>query len=94
MDWLTDLLDYEESLKREIAALKKAEERDLSCLPKADHFDKSIKHRIEEIQAILDDYLCGRNEAERYVMRYKVRLNLPIFSHLRSMYSIQSPIRN
>ena len=88
MDWLTDLLNREESLKKEITALKKGKEIDLPSFTSTENFDRSIRPKIKEIQAALDDYLCGRNEAERYFMSYKVRLNLPVFSHLRSIYSI------
>ncbi|GAH03942.1 unnamed protein product [marine sediment metagenome] len=88
MDWLNDLLNREEHLKKEIAELKKASASEVSA------FDQYIKPKVEAIQATIDDYLCGRNEAERSYMTYKVHLNLPVFSHLRSIYDIHSPINN
>jgi hypothetical protein len=42
------------------------------------------------MQAALDDYLCGRDAEERSWMSYEVRLKLPLFSHLRSLYSLAS----
>ncbi len=87
MDWLVDLLAREDCLKKEIAELStKTDRLRISSPDSKNVFFCTIKPKIEEIQAAFDDYLCGRNEAERLFMNYKVRLKLPLFSHLRSIY--------
>ena len=85
MDWLTDLLNHEKKLKRQISALQAVQDEDQL-------FETTIRPRIEEMQAKIDDYQCGRNETERIFMDYEIRLYLPVFSHLRSIYAIHSPV--
>jgi len=45
---------------------------------------------VEAMQAALDDYLCGRDTEERAWMNYEVRLLLPLFSHLRTLFCLVS----
>jgi len=83
MDWLEDLMQKERTLRHKLTALRpegSGEER----------FEKTVRPAIEEIQSSLDDYLCGRDAEQRAWMSYEVRLNLPVFSHLRSLYALSS----
>jgi hypothetical protein len=83
MDWLKDLMQKERQLRRRLAALRAGESGE-------ERFEKTVRPAVEEIQASLDDYLCGRDAEQRAWMSYEVRLNLPVFSHLRSLYSLAS----
>jgi len=82
VDWLKDLIGKEARLRSMLAELGASfSDRD---------FEQHIRPAIEEIQNTLDDYLCGRDAEERAWMSYEVRLNLPVFSHLRSLYCLVS----
>ena len=87
MDWMSELLDREKHLKQEITVLKNSAGNQKIGLARRAHFYKQMQLQIDEIQSLLDDYLCGRNENEYSIMSYKARLGLPIFSHLHSIYS-------
>lgn len=82
MDWLKDLMGKEARLRSLLTEFEAA-------APERD-FEQHIRPAIEEIQNALDDYLCGRDAEERAWMSYEVRLNLPVFSHLRSLYCLVS----
>jgi hypothetical protein len=84
MDWLQDLVRREALLRRKLASLGSS-----AAHPDCE-FELYVRPEIEEIQAALDDYLCGRGAEERAWMSYEVRLKLPVFSHLRSLYSLVS----
>ncbi len=88
MDWLEDLRRKEVRLRNRLAALRGGEADPPG--PAAECFERTVRPAIEEIQARLDDYLCGRDAEQRAWMSYEVRLNLPVFSHLRSLYSLAS----
>jgi len=82
MNWLEDLVQREERLRRRLAELAGREG--------SEPFERCVRPAIEEIQALLDDYLCGRSSDEKAWMSYEVRLNLPLFSHLRTLYCLSS----
>ena len=86
MDWLEDLMRKEIQLRRRLAALQHGQ----SGPTERARFEETVRPAIEEIQASLDDYLCGRDAEQRAWMSYEVRLNLPVFSHLRSLYALAS----
>lgn len=88
MEWLQDLLQREELLRKRLAEL--AEEPPATPPASRGELDRAVRPAVEEIQALLDDYLCGRDAEERSWMSYEVRLNLPLFSHLRSMFCLTS----
>ena len=87
MDWMNELLDREKHLKQEIIELKNPAGNQKIGLARRADFYKQMQLQIDEIQSMLEDYLCGRNENERSIMSYKARLGLPIFSHLHGIYS-------
>jgi hypothetical protein len=87
MDWMSELIAREKHLKQEITELKNSAGKPKIGLARRAHFYKQMRLQIDDIQSLLDDYLCGRNETECTIMSYKARLGLPIFSHLHSIYS-------
>lgn len=94
MDWLHDLQRREERLKRLIAGFGQEPHRGRDVRPSPgdpdSRFCRHIQPEVEQISALLEDYLCGRNEDERSRMSYEVRLNLPVFSHLHNLYATLS----
>ncbi len=94
MDWLNDLQRREERLKRLIAGFGRTRHRgaDVRLSPgdPDSRFRRHIQPEVEQISALLEDYLCGRDEDERSRMSYEVRLNLPLFSHLHNLYTSPS----
>jgi hypothetical protein len=86
MNWLQDLVHKEALLRRKLAAPGAPAGRE--------GFELYVRPEIEEIQAALDDYLCGRCSEEQAWMSYEVRLNLPVFSHLRSLYPLVSAVES
>ncbi len=88
MEWLEDLRRREERLRSDLGELSSEPE----LIPEEEDFRQLLRPRIQEIQAVLDDYLCGRNESERAWMSYEVNLNLPVFCHLRSIFAVPSRV--
>jgi len=90
MDWLDDLIGKERALQARLAEL--AERVEPPEVPPATpgQLEKTVRPAVEAMQAVLDDYLCGRDAEERSWMSYEVRFRLPLFSHLRSLYSLAS----
>jgi len=86
MDWLSELLGREERLRRRIAIIRTSA---VECPPEGpgteERFRRSVEPEVQAIDALLEDYLCGRTEDERARMRFVARLRLPVYSHLRSL---------
>ncbi len=89
MYWLEDLRRREENLKALLAAAQETAGRRGGAAVKSDD-DRVLETRLREIQAAIDDYLCGRTADECLSMSYEVRLKLPVFSHLRGIYAVES----
>lgn len=89
MYWLEDLRRREENLRNILAASRRAA-GSRSALSEDSPLDRILTARIREIQATIDDYLCGRNADECSSMSYEVRLSLPVFSHLCGIYAVES----
>jgi hypothetical protein len=88
MGWLEELSAQEEALRERLVSLVGRPEA--SEIPPPADFHQDIRPAVEAMQAALDDYLCGRGTDERACMGYEVRLKLPLFSHLRSLYGLVS----
>ena len=88
MGWLEELSAQEELLRERLVSLVGRPEA--SKIPPPADFDRDIRPAVEAMQAALDDYLCGRDMDERDWMGYEVRLKLPLFSHLRSVFGLVS----
>ena len=89
MDWLSELLEREDTLKQQLSEIS----QDQGAAEDGELFNRLIRPKIEEIQASIDDYLCGRNVSECARMNYEVCLKLPIFSHLKNIFSPASLVR-
>jgi hypothetical protein len=96
MSWLEELKLREEHLRGRIALLRRTLEEEGTEPGLGDgeeRFRSIVGAEVAEMEALLEDYLCGRNEEERARMSYQVCLNLPLFSHLRSLYTSQQLAR-
>ena len=85
MGWLEELTAQEEALRKRLVERPEAPE-----IPLAVDFNRDVRPAVEAMQAALDDYLCGRGMDERAWMGYEVRLKLPLFSHLRTLFCLVS----
>jgi hypothetical protein len=72
---------YLDDIRREINAMNGHDRltRMRRCL-----LMKRLRKEAQDLRIFLDDCLCGRNEAERSQMLYRVRLEFPLFHHLAS----------
>ncbi len=84
MDWINELVKIEILLRKDLNRLGKVKGDDEDTALIRSLLRRMITVRVRGIDLILDDYLCGRNEFERDIMEYQARLNLPVFSHLKS----------
>ena len=99
MEWLNDLVRREGVLRRRIAEMMDSGSAASSaCCERAgarsqvqERFRSCVEPEVKAIDALLEDYLCGRNEDERSRMRFEARLSLPIYSHLRNLFVAGSP---
>jgi hypothetical protein len=88
MDWLQELSAREEALRERLLNLMGRPEA--AEIPPPADFHREILPAVQDMQAALDDYLCGRDTEERAWMNYEVRLKLPLFSHLRTLFCLVS----
>jgi hypothetical protein len=88
MGWLEELTAQEEALRERLLSLMGRPEA--SEIPPPADFHREILPAVEAMQAALDDFLCGRDTEERAWMNYEVRLMLPLFSHLRTLFCLVS----
>jgi hypothetical protein len=85
MEWLNDLLHREHELRRRIAAMRRPKGRGAPAQAE-ESFRRCVEPEVQAIDALLEDYLCGRTEEERSRMRFEAQLSLPIYSHLRNLF--------
>jgi hypothetical protein len=86
MDWLSDLLRREEGLRRRLAEIGSPRaERSPEMSAGEERFRRSVEPEVQAIDALLEDYLCGRTEEECARMRFVARLRLPVYSHLHNL---------
>ncbi len=88
MGWLEELRVQEEALRERLVGLMARPEA--AEIPPPADFHREILPAVEAMQAALDDHLCGRSEEERDWMNFEVRLMLPLFSHLRTLFCLVS----
>jgi len=87
MEWLNDLLRRERMLRRRIAQVNATHPARSSAPSQAEErFRRFLEPSVQEIDHLLEDYLCGRTEEERARMRFEARLSLPVYSHLRGLF--------
>ena len=86
--WLQEMTAQEEALRERLLSLLGRPEA--AEIPPPADFHREILPAVQAMQTALDDYLCGRGTDERALMGYEVRLKLPLFSHLRTLFCLVS----
>jgi hypothetical protein len=86
MDWKKRLKGDELVLKELIDRLnepregREPEEQELAR--------RSLGEKLAEMSAYVEDCLSGRSDFEKSVLRYKLRIEYPLFAHLVSLSSM------
>jgi hypothetical protein len=86
MDWKKRLKGDELVLKNLIDRLNEPpkggtpDERDLAR--------RSLGEKLAEMNSYVEDCLSGRSDFEKSVLRYKLRIEYPLFAHLVSLSSM------
>jgi len=86
MNWKKRLKGDERVLKALIDRLNEppngspADERELAR--------RSLAEKLAEMNAYVEDCLSGRNDSEKSVLLYKLRIEYPLFAHLVSLSSM------
>jgi hypothetical protein len=51
-----------------------------------------VMNRLREytcgMHSFMEDCLCGRNDFEQAMMRYKVRMEFPLYSHMDAVFAL------
>ncbi len=86
MDWKRRLAGDELVLKDLIDRLNEPPE---GCAPdERELARRSLGEKLAEMSAYVEDCLSGRNDFEKSVLRYKLRIEYPLFAHLVSLSSM------
>lgn len=86
MDWKKRLGEDELVLKGLIDRLNEPPE---GCAPEERELARrSLGEKLAEMSAFVEDCLSGRNDSEQAVLRYKLRIEHPLFAHLVSLSSM------
>jgi len=88
MGWLEEMIIQEEALRERLVGLLARPEA--GEIPPPASFHREILPAVQAMLVAMDDYLCGRDTEERAWMNYQVRLKLPLFSHLRTLFCLVS----
>gem|GEM_PF-5868410 len=85
MDWMNELADMEQLLIKDLKRLNEIKGKDEDSELLRALLKRMIELRVKGIDLVFEDYLCGRNSTEIDMMKYQVRIKLPVFSHLKSL---------
>ncbi len=86
MNWKRRLRFDEKELKTLIDRLGEAQKSGLA--DERERAQASLAAKLAEMNAYVEDCLSGRSEYERSVLRYKLRVEYPFFSHLASLSTL------
>ncbi len=90
MNWKTRLEGDERVLKALIDRLNEPAEG--STEDEREFARRSLGEKLAEMNAYVEDCLSGRNDAEKSVLRYKLRIEYPLFAHLVSLSAMSREI--
>jgi hypothetical protein len=88
MDWASRLREEEARLKSLVERLGKAQGNGLRSRVERSQLSHALSRRLSQTRSFLDDCLSGRNEYEKALMQYRVRVEFPMYCHLQSIFSI------
>lgn len=88
MNWKRRLSNDEKELKVLVDRLGETQKDGRAA--ERDRAQQLLAAKLAEVNSYVDDCLSGRSEDEKSVLRYKLRVEYPFFSHLASL-SVLSP---
>ena len=88
MDWRVRLRRDELRLRRIIRRLAELKEDDPVSKAVRQRGLHALARTIASMRLLVDDCLSGRNEYERSVMEYRVRVEYPLYSHIDSLTTL------
>ena len=88
MDWIMKMQRDEEELKALVTRLSKTKGASLGLRMERARLLKTLSCKLEQMRRFIEDCLTGRNSYEQSFLEYRVRVELPLYSHLDSLSSI------
>ncbi len=88
MDWQRQLTADERELKVLVERLGTAPRAGLHGRAERDLASRSLNAKLGEMHSFVEDFLSGRSDYERAVLEYRLRVEFPLYSHLRSLSSL------
>jgi hypothetical protein len=92
MNWQRRMGEEETRLKNLVDRLSTAKGVGLRSLVERKKIIKALTFEITDAHSFMEDCLTGRNSQEKYLMKYQVRMQFPLFSHLDSLFSMSEPV--
>jgi hypothetical protein len=90
MDWTSRMRDEETRLRGIVARLGGPKRGGIHTRAERLHLHHALNRNLARTKAFLRDCMSGRSEYEQCLMEYRVRMEFPLYSHLNSIFSIQS----
>jgi len=88
MDWIMKMRRDEEELKFLVSRLGKTHGVSLGLRMERARLLKTIGCKLEQMRRNIEDSLTGRNSYEQSLLEYRVRIELPLYSHLGQLSAI------
>ena len=85
MDWKERLTTDERELKSIVDMLGGTRGDGLRARAQRELATHALSAKLMDMRGFVEDCLSGRNEHERAVLAYKLRVEYPLFSHLESL---------
>ena len=90
MDWMTRMRNDEKELKELVERMGETQGGSVCSQVERVYLMRSLSNKLSDMRSFIEDCLSGRNTYEQSLMEYKVRVELPLYSHLDSL-SAMSP---
>jgi hypothetical protein len=88
MDWMTRMRNDEKELKELVERLGETESGSLCSRVERVYLMRSLSNKLADMRSFIEDCLSGRSSYEQSLMEYKVRIELPLYSHLDSLSAL------
>jgi hypothetical protein len=85
MDLITRMRNSERELKELIDRIAERQGPSLCSQVERAYLMRGLATRLAEMRTYIEDCLSGRNTHERSLLEYRVRIELPLYSHLDSL---------
>jgi hypothetical protein len=85
MDWKERLKTDERELKSIVDMLGETRGEGLRARAQREFAAHALSAKLSDMRGFVEDCLSGRNEHERAVLAYQLRVEYPLYSHLESL---------